>query len=140
DELRTIAQEKKADDQKARLNQFIAERFQTNMNDKGRELHDALKRYTFNSMQVYRTRYLLAKLTQHVDLEFSGTKARGSLDPYQRLEIEHILPNSPGADLRGLWSAENPMAAYDDYKLRLGNLTLLEKPINVVESNALYAA
>src|SRR5690606_16231433 len=48
--------------------------------------------------------------------------------------------NSPGADLRGLWSAENPMAAYDDYKLRLGNLTLLEKPINVVASNDFYAA
>ncbi|MBO9715745.1 MAG: HNH endonuclease, partial [Pseudoxanthomonas sp.] len=33
---------------------------------------------------------------------------------------------------------ENPNAIYDDYKNRLGNLTLLEKPINIVAGNDFY--
>jgi hypothetical protein len=45
---------------------------------------DALKRYTLDSMQQYRTRYLLAKLTQHVDMAFKGMfkgiKTPGSLE------------------------------------------------------------
>ena len=36
--------------------------------------------------------------------------------------------------------SSNPNAIYDDYKNRLGNLTLLEKPINIVAGNDFYAA
>jgi len=36
------------------------------------ELADALKRLELNTMQQYRTRYLLARLTQYVDMAFSG--------------------------------------------------------------------
>jgi hypothetical protein len=90
-------------------------------------------------MQQYRTRYLLARLTQHVDLAFSGVKTPGSLEPYTTLEIEHILPDNPTAELLSAWTVENPSAIYDDYKNRLGNLTLLEKPINIVASNDFYA-
>jgi hypothetical protein len=91
-------------------------------------------------MQQYRTRYLLARLTQHVEMAFSGLKTPGSLEPFTNLEIEHILPNKPEVDLRSKWAAENPGTAYDDYKNRLGNLTLLEKPINIVASNDFYTA
>ena len=38
------------------------------------------------------------------------------------------------------FGAENPKAIYDEYKNRLGNLTLLEKPINIVASNDFYTA
>ncbi|MDH5644205.1 MAG: HNH endonuclease family protein, partial [Gemmatimonadota bacterium] len=55
------------------------------------------------------------------------------------LEIEHILPNKPEDDLHGKWATENPGVVYDDYKNRLGNLTLLEKPINIVAGNDFYA-
>ena len=91
-------------------------------------------------MQQYRTRYLLARLTQRVDMAFSGVKTPGSLEPYTSLEIEHILPNTPTAELRQNWDAENPTADYYDYKNRLGNLTLLEKPINIVAGNDFYSA
>lgn len=91
-------------------------------------------------MQQYRTRYLLARLTQHVEMAFSGLKTPGSLEPFTNLEIEHILPNKPEADLRSKWATENPGMAYDDYKNRLGNLTLLEKPINIVAGNDFYTA
>ena len=59
-------------------------------------------------------------------MAFSGLKAPGSLEPFTKLEIEHILPDIPKSELRATWAAENPNAVYDDYKNRLGNLTLLE--------------
>lgn len=139
DELRVIAAIGDASAQKAKINAFVAEHFQKNMDGKAQELSDALKRFSLYSMQQYRTRYLLARLAQHVDLAFSGVKTPGSLEPYTTLEIEHILPDTPTAELRAAWTEENPTALYDDYKTRLGNLTLLEKPINIVASNDFYA-
>lgn len=140
DELRVIAETSDPVKQKVQLNAFIAERFEKNMAGKSQELTDALTRFTLHSMQQYRTRYLLARLTQHVDMAFSGLKVPGSLEPFTNLEIEHILPNNPKAELRATWAAENPNAVYDDYKNRLGNLTLLEKPINIVAGNDFYKA
>jgi hypothetical protein len=139
DEIREIASYDDGMKQKAALNAFVAERFEKNMAAKAPELTDALRRLSLYSMQQYRTRYLLAKLTQHVDMAFAGIKSPGSLEPYTGLEIEHILPDTPTADLRAQWDAENPGADYEDYKNRLGNLTLLEKPINIVASNGYYA-
>jgi len=140
DELRVIAETSDTVKQKVQLNAFIAERFEKNMASKSQELADALKRFTLYSMQQYRTRYLLARLTQHVDMAFSGLKVPGSLEPFTNLEIEHILPNKPEDDLRSKWATENPEMAYDDFKNRLGNLTLLEKPINIVAGNDFYTA
>jgi len=139
DELREIAATGNADAQKERINAFVAEHFQKNMNEKAQELSDALKRFSLYSMQQYRTRYLLARLAQHVDMAFSGVRTPGSLEPYTTLEIEHILPDTPTAELRAAWAAESPDAPYDDYKNRLGNLTLLEKPHNIIASNNFYA-
>ena len=140
DELRTIAETTDPVKQKVQLNIFVADRFEKNMAGKSQELADALKRFTLYSMQQYRTRYLLARLTQHVEMAFSGLKVPGSLEPFTNLEIEHILPNKPEDDLRGKWATENPGMVYDDYKNRLGNLTLLEKPINIVAGNDFYTA
>jgi len=138
DELRAIAAATDPVKQKVQLNAFIADRFDTNMAGKSQELVDALRRFTLYSMQQYRTRYLLARLTQHVEMAFSGLKTPGSLEPFTKLEIEHILPDNPTGELRGKWATENPGTAYDDYKNRLGNLTLLEKPINIVAGNDFY--
>ena len=138
DELRDIAGMKDAALQKKRLNEFIDKRFRASMADKANELSDALKRYTIRSMQQYRTRYFLAKLTQHVDMAYLGVTTPGSLDDYMAMEMEHILPNTPEDDLRQSFVAANPGATYDDYKNRLGNFTLLEKPINIVASNNFF--
>lgn len=140
DELRAIAETTDPAKQKVQLNAFVSDRFEKNMASKSLELSDALKRFTLYSMQQYRTRYLLARLTQHVEMAFSGLKVQGSLEPFINLEIEHILPNNPEDDLRDNWGSENPGMTYDDYKNRLGNLTLLEKPINIVAGNDFYAA
>ena len=138
DELRNIGSMAESQKQSSALNAFVSENFQKNMTSKVPELEDALKRYTLHSMQQYRTRYLLARVTQHVDMAFSGVKSPATLEPYMRLEIEHILPNQPTTELSNRWATEHPDAAYGDYKNRLGNLTLLEKPINIVASNDFY--
>ncbi|HEX7814998.1 DUF262 domain-containing protein [Dyella sp.] len=140
DELRGIVGEADPAMQKNQLNAFINDRFATNMAGKSQELVDALRRFTLYSMQQYRSRYLLAKLTQYVETQFNGSKASVSLELFSKLDIEHILPDTPSAELRDAWNAENPGASYVDYKSRLGNLTLLEKPINIVASNDFYAA
>jgi hypothetical protein len=140
DELRAIAGVAEPMKQRAALNAFVVDRFEKNMAAKSQELADALKRFSLYSMQQYRTRYLLARLTQHVDMAFSGLKSAGSLEPFTNLEIEHILPDTPTAALREKWAGENPGSSYDDYKNKLGNLTLLEKPINIVAGNDFYLA
>ena len=138
DEVRDIACVENREKQRERLNAFIDKRFSANMQNKANELEDALNRLTLESMQKYRIRYLLARLTQHVDMAFKGQKKRGSLDAYLELEIEHILPNNPKDDLRSKWQMCHPDLPYDDMKIRFGNLTLLEKPINIVVGNKFY--
>ena len=138
DDLREIGEITEATDQKVRLNAFIAEKFQTNMTSKDAELTDALKRYALGSMQQYRTRYLLAKVTQFVDMAYKGLNAPGAIGEYTVLEIEHILPNKPDDELRQSFTAANPANTYDEYKSLLGNLTMLEKPINIVAGNDFF--
>lgn len=140
DELRAIAGISDPVQQRVKLNAFVANRFESNMAAKSQELADALKRFSLYTMQQYRTRYLLARITQYVDMAFSGVKSPGSLEPYTSLEIEHILPATPTEELLENWTVENPTAIYEDYKNRLGNLTLLEKPINIVAGNDFYTA
>lgn len=139
DELREIAGKTDPAEQRTALNAFVAVRFQSNMEAKSQELSDALERLTLHTMQQYRIRYLLARLTQHVEMAFNGVKMPGSLGSFASLEIEHILPNTPTAELRNQWATDNPQSLYEDYKNRLGNLTLLEKPINIVAGNDFYS-
>lgn len=138
DELREIGEITNVTAQKVRLNEFVDERLHKNMAGKDAELGDTLRRYTLRSMQQYRTRYLLAKLAQHVEMAFKGMKEPGGLGEFTSLEIEHILPDTPEADLRQSFAAANPGKAYDEYKVRLGNVTLLEKSINIVASNGFF--
>lgn len=138
DELRALSGEPDSNKQKQRLNEFIADHFQASMNNKEAELADDLKRYSLNSMQRYRTRYLLAKLTQYVQMAYKGLKSAGSLADYVDLEIEHILPDTPRKELRVSFAQQYPDKDYDEYKNKLGNLTLLEKPINIVAGNNFF--
>lgn len=138
DELRIIADCSDLQQQKTQLNEFVIHKFEKNMADKSQELVDALKRLTFHSMQQYRMRYFLARLTQYVDMAFKGTKASEWLGPMTNLEIEHILPSQPTPELFNKWNSDNWGANYDEYKIRLGNLALLEKPINIVAGNDFY--
>lgn len=138
DEIREIGATTNASAQTQRLNKFIESRFQKGMKEKEPELRDSLKRYTLYTMQQYRTRYLLAKLTQRVDMAYKGLQSAGPLSDYTVLEIEHILPNTPTDVLKKSFEDSAGEGMYEEYKNRLGNLTLLEKPINIIASNDFY--
>lgn len=138
DQLRVISSIRDPEEQKQALNDFIENRLLASTNAKAPELRDALKRYHYNSLQQYRTRYILAKLTQHVDMAYKGLKTPGALNEYTVLEIEHILPNTPTDELKADFIATGKSIDYDEYKLKLGNLTLLEKPINIVAGRKYY--
>ncbi|MBC6445257.1 MAG: DUF262 domain-containing protein [Alphaproteobacteria bacterium GM202ARS2] len=132
-EIRSIAHIENPKEQREKLNRFVAECFAKNMAKKAQELEDALKRLSLLSMQQYRIRYFLARVTQHVDMAFKGIKTGDSLELYLKLQIEHILPNNPKEDLQKRWQD------YDEIKNRLGNLTLLEAPINNFIGNDFYS-
>lgn len=138
DELRQISNETDSNKQIEQYNKFLGDSFFRSISRKVYELSDYLERYSLNSMQQYRTRYLLAKLTQYVDMAYKGVKTPGVIDEYTVLDIEHILPNNPSNELRNEFITNNPGVDYDEYKNRLGNLTLLEKPINIVASNDFF--
>lgn len=136
DEIRDIANVENPEKQREKLNAFIDKRFSEDMNNKKTELVDALNRLTLKSMRKYRIRYLLARLTQHVEVAW-GREA--SLENYLKLQIEHILPNKPKDDLLSRWGQEqDPENDYGELKNRLGNLTLLEKPLNIIAGNDFY--
>ncbi|MBI4245366.1 MAG: DUF262 domain-containing protein [Planctomycetes bacterium] len=138
DELRAVCEISDEKEQKQKLNEFIKDKFQKNMKPKDEEITDDMKRYTLNSMQQYRTRYLLAKMTQFVDMAYKGLRTPGSLDDYTVLEIEHILPHTPEPVLRQDFTQKNPGKDYDEYKNKLGNLTLLEGTINKAIGNNFF--
>lgn len=141
DELRDISAMPPGSDQDEALANFTESHFGRGIAAKRRELSDALARYSVGSMQRYRTVYLLARIAERVDRAYNGSSFKGvqDLTPYKNLEIEHILPEQPSSSDRETWAAENPDCNYDDFKLRLGNLTLLEKPLNIIASNGHYS-
>ncbi len=138
--LKDISQIPDLKEQTKELNEFIAMHFKKKMDDKKLELDDALDRLTFDSMQEYRIKYLLVRLTHHVEMEFRGKNSHQSgFENYFELEIEHILPITPKNDLRKSWEENNKDFEYDEAKNLFGNLTLLEKPINIVAGRKFYS-
>lgn len=91
-----------------------------------------------NSMQKYRIRYILARITQHIDLMRQGSFSLQGLDGYviKGIEIEHIMPETPNEDLKQKYSSEK----YSYMVTKIGNLTLLEKSINCSVSNGSFYA
>ncbi len=121
---------------KTDLNDFIKSTIETEIASKQVQFKYSFLTLSQNSMQQYRLRYILAKLTQYVDLECQGSYNPQNLASYiaKGVEIEHILPDNPELSLRDKFGKE-----YDGLKVMLGNLTLLEKSINASIGNNFYA-
>ncbi|MBW6513527.1 MAG: DUF262 domain-containing HNH endonuclease family protein [Candidatus Syntrophosphaera sp.] len=137
-ELREIAQQKDPAVQKDMLDSFVSTRFVPSVQSKQKELQAFLENYSLGILQYYRTRYFLAKIAQYVDRHFTGVNDKRTLKDFTVLEIEHILPDNPADDVRNRFIQNNPGIDYDKYKIKLGNLTLLQKPLNIVAGNDYY--
>ena len=93
-------------------------------------------RIGFDSMQQYRVKFILARITKYVDVRRkNGGDASNVAEFYEGgIEIEHIMPQK--------YSAAYGISE-DDYnaaKQRLGNLTLLEKTINASIGDDAFAS
>lgn len=120
------------------LDSFLDKYFYDDMKKRSERFDFFMKELNQNDMQQYRLRYILAKITQYIEELAWGNPQYGRLDMYidKTVEIEHILPNNPTEQVRQLFDIPEE---YDEYKTKLGNLTLLEKTINASISNGLYS-
>jgi hypothetical protein len=82
-----------------------------------------------DSIQKYRLKYVLAKLTQWMNEAAWGSGTEGNLNIFLdgTVHVEHILPQRPSIAV--LSEFDLPEEA-DAFIGRLGNLTLAEEPIN----------
>jgi uncharacterized protein with ParB-like and HNH nuclease domain len=124
--------------QKKELNDFILEKFKPELELKEQNYQYHFMDLNYNSLQQYRIRYILAKIEQYLKSQWYGYESTISLNEIVKGNIEHILPNNPSEELFENFRLENPNVKYEDYKIKLGNLTLLEKPINVVAGRNFY--
>lgn len=87
----------------------------------------AFRGLTDSKIAKFRLRYILAKMTQFVNEQAYSTPRH--LDEYldKSVTIEHILPKSPRAEIRQNF---DKLTEYNLYVSKLGNLLLIEKPIN----------
>jgi Protein of unknown function DUF262/Protein of unknown function (DUF1524) len=119
------------------LEAFIARRFAPAKADLAARFDDAFRRLYSDSVQQYRLRYILAKLTQHIELQAYGeTEGTRWLGRYAGggFEIEHIFPQKPGNIIEFGLFRDDPSIAN-----RLGNLVLVEKSINASLGNRPYS-
>jgi hypothetical protein len=103
-----------------------------------KDFQEALEELIAWDLRKFRLRYLLAKVTQYVDIEAYGAQGRAALSHYldTQNDIEHIMPENPDDD-----AVEEFGAGADDDELinRLGNLMLLERSVNRVIKNKAYS-
>lgn len=100
------------------------------------EFNDRFRSLSQNDIQLYRVRYILARISQFVDNQYNGVKTLTTIENYapDGIEIEHILPRTcPSEEIR---------ASFEDYDRAvsmLGNLTILGQPMNGSVKNKPYS-
>lgn len=118
---------------------FIAETFAKERADLAPQFARTMKEMKSTWLRQFRLRYLLAKITQAVDIQAYGpSESRDRLADYTAggNDIEHIM--AAGADAEAV--AEFGERAQDDAVIQsLGNLLLIEKSINRSISNTRYS-
>lgn len=115
---------------KSSLHKFIAEEIEPKKKLLASKFENSFYELQESSINSKKLKYILAKLTQYIDEEaYKDDKSHVSLqDTYMNksVEIEHILPQK----YNKLASTFDKPDDIDKYVERLGNLTLIEKPIN----------
>jgi hypothetical protein len=131
-ELKTI------DDERA-LQAFVERRFTGSKGELSVRFDEAMRRLSGGMIQQYRLRYIVAKLTQYVDLQGFG-EIDGTVWLARYLgggnDIEHILPQNPTTEA----AAEFGDGDLPELARRLGNLVLAEDSINRSLGNRPYSS
>ena len=121
------------------INAFINKNIINEMKSLSERFDLAINKLNLTEIQQYRMRYILAKLTQYIEEKAWGNPVDTNLDRYihSSVHIEHILPYDPKPEVK---AAFDKILEYDNFKQRLGNLTLLEQTINSSIGNDFYEA
>lgn len=119
------------------LNGFVNRTIIPTVNDWKMNNKSNFLRLGLNSMQQYRIKFILGKITAYVDALRLGKTTVEDLTGYTQtaVEIEHIMPQTC-TDKASYDLDEEEFAVYIH---RLGNLTLLENSINKSIHNDNYA-
>ncbi len=122
---------------RSELDAFIAARIRPAKESLAPRYELAFQQLRESSIQKYRMRYILGKMTQYVnELAYGSTEADLGRFVNSR-DVEHILPQTPPAEVIGAF--DKPDDIYD-YIPRLGNMTLLEDAINRAIKNQPFAS
>ncbi len=113
------------------LNDFIQNRLLNELDARMRSFESNFITMDTSNIQKYKLKYILAKLTDFIENLRVGEPKESSIAQYLKssIQIEHILPDTPVRELIDIFSKGNKKE-YDIYKNKIGNLILLERPIN----------
>jgi uncharacterized protein with ParB-like and HNH nuclease domain len=121
------------------LDRFLAARLEPTIQMLAQRFDFAFREMQTSSIQKYRMRYVLGKLTQYVNEQaFGSVGAVLDLGTFVnvKVHVEHILPQTLTDEVRAeLDSAER----VEEYIQRLGNLALVEMPLNTSLGNKPYS-
>ena len=119
------------------LNNFISAYIIPTVNEWKLNNEQSFLRLGLNSMQQYRIKFIIAKISAYVDALRIGKTEAGALSSYMEsgIDIEHIMPQTCTDKSEYGMSNEE----FDGYINKLGNLTLLENSINKSIQNQDYA-
>jgi uncharacterized protein with ParB-like and HNH nuclease domain len=125
--------------QEAKFEEFCGDFFGSAKQGRSREFDNVFANLRKGDTRAFRMRYLLAKLTQAIDVRAYGDGGgKGILSNYidGRNDIEHILPENPSIEAVSEFGETSIEA---ELPQRLGNLTFLEKTINQLLGNKPYS-
>lgn len=120
------------------LSLFLQQRIEPAKAALSARFDDSFKRMTSDELQVYRLRYILAKLNQHLQIgAYGDTEGTRWLKNFvtSEFQIEHIQPTNPCQEAVDEFGTMTDAAIIN----RLGNLVLVEKPINASLGNKPYS-
>lgn len=118
---------------------FITQRFDREKANLSARFKDALGRLKLGMLQQYRSKYVIAKMTQYLDhLAYGASESTQWLDHYLSggFEIEHVYPQNPSLEAAAEFGDVEDLSIAD----YLGNLVLIEKSINASLGNRPFSA
>lgn len=117
------------------LTDFVQNRIKPEIDKKETEFKARFYSFSECDLQLYRVRYILAKLSMYIDMMHNGSQITPDISKYAKYEIEHILPKTPTPQILATLPED---VQYSQLKSMLGNLTLLEQPLNGSIHNNLF--
>lgn len=112
------------------FDEFISQNIIFEKNKHIKQFEEYFLKLSQSDLPGYRIKYVLAKLTQYIQEQaYKGDTTYSELNNFlkTKVEVEHILPQTPTEDIKKLFDKPEEIKKYTQ---RLGNLLLLEKPLN----------